>query len=170
MIVSDSMLTYFFLNLTITSGSVPSKGLLVGNPAGHPDSVCPDGLHRPPVRPHYGTLWPGLTLDQICFGEFVQHGSDTAGGKTDRRTADSRQWTTKRIGLLQIPRGHIERMHCLRRHGRKQVTHSVSVDVPCVCHCIAPRLPRMCCGKLGGLNAIKGHSTPPSHRTGSIFF
>lgn len=70
----------------VTRTSLPSEGPLVGHPVGHPDSVCTDGLHRTPVRPHYGTLGPGLTLEQICLGEFVQHRSDredwqTAGSK-----------------------------------------------------------------------------------------
>lgn len=84
-----------------------------------------------------------------------------AAWRSDGRM-DARQlaMNNEKDWLLRISQGHIERSHCLRRHGRKQMTRSVSVDVAMCLSVHCDGLPRMCCGKLGGLNAIKGHSTP----------
>ena len=42
---------------------LPSAGSLVGHPAGYPDPLCSDGLHRLLLRPQTGHQWLGVTSD-----------------------------------------------------------------------------------------------------------
>lgn len=95
MIVFTLFIYLLYLLPMVTNASLPSEGPLVGHPAGHPDSVHTDGLHRPPMWPHAGNLGPGVTLERIGYTrilEYEQRGGDTADGRTDgRQTAGDEQ-------------------------------------------------------------------------------